>query len=318
MYRCAILDDYQNAASKLAPWERLAGQVEVEAFSDHLADAEAVARRLADFDIVVAMRERTPFGRALIERLPKLKLLITTGARNASFDLKAAKAANVVVCGTGSIGLSAAELAFALLMALARNLPDETRAVRSNGWQVSLGVELAGAKLGLVGLGRLGSRVATIAKAFAMNVAAWSPNLTEERSRAAGVEHAASLDALLRDSDFVSIHIVLGPTTGGLIGARELSLMKPTARLINTSRGPIVDEGALVAALTERRIAAAALDVFDVEPLPPDHPFRSLDNVLATPHIGYVTEGNYRIFYGDALEDIEAWLAGTPVRVIEG
>jgi phosphoglycerate dehydrogenase-like enzyme len=317
MHRCAILDDYQNVALKLAPWERLAGRVEIEAFSDHLADPDAVAGRLADFDIVVAMRERTPFGRALVERLPKLKLLITTGARNASFDLAAAKAANIVVCGTRSIGSSTAEHTFALILALARNLPAETASVHGGEWQVSLGTDLAAAKLGLIGLGRLGSRVVAIAKAFGMDVAAWSPNLTEERCRGAGVAHAGSLDVLLGESDFVSIHLVLAPATRGLIGARELSLMKPTARLINTSRGPIVDESALIAALAERRIAAAALDVFDLEPLPAGHPFRSLDNVLATPHIGYVTERNYRLFYGDALEDIDAWLAGAPVRVVE-
>jgi phosphoglycerate dehydrogenase-like enzyme len=253
----------------------------------------------------------------LIERLPKLKLLITTGARNASFDLRAAEAQGIVVCGTGSTGMHTAELTFALILALACNLPAETNAMRSNGWQVSLGTDLVGARLGVIGLGRLGSRVAAIARAFEMKVSAWSPNLTPERSRDAGVDHAGSLDALLRASDFVSIHLVLGATTRGLIGEREIALMKPTAKLINTSRGPIVDETALVAALSGRRIAAAALDVYDVEPLPANHPYRSLDNVLATPHIGYVTEANYRTFYGHALEDIEAWLAGAPVRVIK-
>jgi phosphoglycerate dehydrogenase-like enzyme len=318
MYRCAILDDYQNVALRLAPWESLAGKVEIVVFCDHLSDRDALAERLLDFDIILCMRERTPFDRALFERLPKLKMLITTGARNASIDARAAEEHGTIVCGTGSSGTGpTSELAFALIMALARNFPTETRQMAAGLWQVTLGTDLAGASLGLLGLGRLGSRVAELGKAFGMNVFAWSPNLTEERCKKAGVEYAGSIEALFSKSDFISIHLVLGPTTHGLVGERELALMKPTARLINTSRGPIVDEKALVRALSDRRIAGAALDVYDIEPLPPEHPLRRLDNVLATPHLGYVTEGNYRIFFNGALEDIEAWLAGVPIRVIK-
>lgn len=318
MYRCAILDDYQKAALRLAAWERLAGRVEVVTFDDHVGDFDDLAARLADFEIIVAMRNRTPFDRLLLDRLAKLRLLVTTGARNDGIDLAAARARGVVVCGTASIASPTPELAFALILALARNIGAETAAVRAGGWQVSVGADLAGARLGIIGLGRIGSRVAAIARAFEMEVAAWSRNLTEARCREAGVAFAGTLDDLLRTSDFVSVHLALGPTSRGLIGARELALMKPTAKLVNTARGPIIDEAALVRALTERRIAAAALDVFDREPLPKDHPFRMLDNVVATPHIGYVTERNYAIYFGQALEDVEAWLAGAPVRVIQG
>ena len=317
MMRCAILDDYQNVAMGLADWDRLAGKVEIRAFSDHLADRDAVAARLADFDIVVAMRERTPFDRALLERLPKLKLLITTGPRNASIDVRAAHERGVVVCGTGAFGPSTAELTIGLMLALARGLPAEAAAVREGGWQIGLGTDLSGARLGVIGLGRLGARVAAVAKALEMEVAAWSRNLTDERCREAGVQRAASLDDLLRESDFVTIHVVLSPASRGLIGKRELGLMKPTAMLINTSRGPIVDEAALIDALDKRRIAAAALDVFDVEPLPANHPFRTLGNVIATPHIGYVTHTTYATYFSGVLEDIEAWLSGTPVRLVE-
>lgn len=318
MLRCAILDDYQGVALGLAEWQSLAGKVDVTVFDDHLDDPDAVAARLAPFEIVVAMRERTPFDRALLARLPQLKLLVTTGMRNASIDLAAAADHGVLVCGTGSVGPSTAELTVGLIIALARHIPAEVAAVRAGRWQVSLGRDLAGATLGVVGLGRLGSMVARVALAMDMNVVAWSRNLTEERCRAAGVRHAGSLDTLLREADVVTIHLILGKASRGLIGSRELGLMKPTALLVNTSRGPIVDEAALIDALANRRIAGAALDVFDREPLPLDHPFRRLDTVIATPHIGYVTEATYRVYFTEALEDIAAWLAGTPVRVVGG
>lgn len=317
MYRCAVLDDYQAVAKRAADWREVEEQVEVVVFHDHEAGLDALAARLADFDILVAMRERTLFNRGLLERLPKLKLLVTTGARNASIDLSAARDRGVIVCGTRSVPSPTPELTFALLLALARNLPAELRSLHDGSWQVSVGTDIAGARLGLIGLGKVGSRVAGFGKAFAMEVTAWSPHLTEARCREAGVAFAGTLDALLGSADFVSIHLVLGAGTRGLIGRRELALMQPTARLINTSRGPIIDEKALIEALRERRIAGAALDVFDIEPLPADHPFRTLDNVLATPHLGYVTERNYAIFYGDAVADIKGWLAGTPLRVIE-
>jgi phosphoglycerate dehydrogenase-like enzyme len=317
MYRCAILDDYQGAALGAADWSRLDGRVETVAFHDHLADLDAVAGRLSDFDIVVAMRERTPFGRALFERLPNLKLLITTGARNALIDLAAAREHCVIVCGTRSVATPTPELTFALMLALARNLPAETGSLRAGGWQTTVGADLAGSRLGIIGLGRVGSRVAAYAKAFDMQVTAWSRNLTEARCKETGVAFAGTLENLLRAADFVSIHLVLAPSTRGLIGKDELALMKPAARLINTSRGAIVDEAALIESLRARRIAGAALDVFDVEPLPAGHPFRQLDNVLATPHLGYVSERNYACFYGDAVAGIETWLDGAPVRMIE-
>jgi phosphoglycerate dehydrogenase-like enzyme len=316
MLRCAVLDDYQGVALKAADWSRLDGRVETIAFSDRRAPDE-LAARLADFEIIIAMRERTPFDRALLERLPRLKLLVTTGARNAAIDLAAARDRDVVVCGTRSAQTPTSELTFALLLALARNLIPETRSLRSGGWQTSVGTDLAGARLGVLGLGKIGLQVAAFAKAFEMDVAAWSPNLTQARCDEAGVAFARGLDDLLIAADFLTIHIVLSQATRGLIGRRELALMKPTARLINTSRGPIVEEAALIEALKQRRIAGAALDVFDIEPLPSDHPFRHLDNVLATPHLGYVSERNYAVFYSDAVADIAAWLDGSPIRVIE-
>ena len=263
------------------------------------------------------MRERTPFDRALFERLPKLKLLVTTGMRNAAIDMKAAAERGVIVCGTGLSPSPTAELTWGLIQALLRHIPAEYENLKHGGkWQLTVGRELAGARLGIIGLGRLGLRVARVGLAFDMKVSAWSKNLTPERCAEVGVQHAGSLDELLRSSDIVTIHLVLSDRTRGLIGARELGLMKPTALLINTSRGPVVDEAALIAALKERRIAGAGLDVFDHEPLPPGHAFRTLGNVVATPHLGYVTEETYRICYGEAVENIAAWLAGKPIRVI--
>lgn len=319
MLRCAILDDYQDVALSIADWSPLAGRVEVESFRDHIADRGKLAERLAEFDVAVAMRERTPFDAALFNRLPKLKLLVTTGMRNASIDLAAAAAHNVVVCGTDGGSLATAELTWALILAAMRGLPGELASVRSGGWQKALGGEVGGKTLGVAGFGRLGGRVARIGVAFGMNVAAWSRNLTDERvAKVPGVTRAESLDALLRTADVLTIHLVLGDATRGLIKAPELARMKPTAWLVNTSRGPIVDEEALVQALRERRIAGAALDVFEPEPLPADHPFRTMDNVVASPHIGYVTREAYGEWYPKAVEDIVAWLDGNPVRVLKG
>jgi phosphoglycerate dehydrogenase-like enzyme len=317
MLRCAVLDDYQDAARRFGDWNKLADRVELRVMTDHVDDRAAVAAALADTEIVIAMRERTPFDRALFERLPKLKLLVTTGMKNASIDLKAAVDHGVTVCGTGASPGATAELTWGLIHALMRQIPREFENFRNGGkWQLTVGRELAGRRLGVIGLGRLGSRVARVGLAFEMKVAAWSRNLTRERCAEVGVEHAGSLEDLLRTSDIVSIHVVLSDRTLGLLGARELGLLQPHAILINTSRGPIIDEAALVAALREKRIAGAGLDVFDKEPLPRDHPLRRLDNVVATPHLGYVTEETYRIYYEEAVEDIAAWLAGKPVRVI--
>lgn len=311
----AILDDYQGAALRFADWS--AAKTKVQAFNEHIADRDRLAKALADFEIVVAMRERTPFDRALFAKLPNLKLLVTTGMRNAAIDLEAASAHGIMVCGTEGAAHPTAELAWGLIISCVRRISFENAALRRGGrWQNSVGGDLNGKRLGVIGLGRLGSRVARVGKAFEMNVLAWSKHLTRERCQAAGAELAPSLDDVLRTSDVVTIHLVLSERTRGLIGARELGLMKSTAYLINTSRGPIVDERALIAALQQGAIAGAGLDVFDEEPLPAAHPFRTLDNVVATPHLGYVSEDTYRIFYGQALEDVIAWLSGKPMRVL--
>jgi phosphoglycerate dehydrogenase-like enzyme len=315
MTRIAILDDYQDAARRLADWARLPAGAELTVFRDHLADLHAVAARLADFDVVVAMRERTPFSRALLERLPRLRLLVTTGMRNAAIDLQAAVDRGVVVCGTGGLPYPTAELAWGLVLSLMRCIPREDRATREGRWQETVGLGLNGKTLGVLGLGTLGSRVARFGRAFEMEVLAWSQNLTAERAAELGAVRVEKDDLLAR-SDVVSIHLVLSERTRGLIGARELGLMKRTAYLVNTSRGPIVDETALVRALREGTIAGAGLDVYDEEPLPLDHPLRGLPSTVITPHLGYVTEETYRIFYGQALEDILAFLRGEPVRVL--
>jgi len=315
MTRVAILDDYQRVALRMADWGALPAGTEVTVFDNHLADLDAVAARLRDFEVVIAMRERTPFPRTLLERLPGLKLLVTTGMRNASIDVQAAADQGIVACGTAGLPYPTAELTWALILALARRVPTEDRATREGRWQVSVGVGLNGKTLGVLGLGTLGSRVARVGKAFEMTVLAWSQNLTAERAAEVGAT-LVSKDELLARADVATIHLVLGARTRGLIGARELALMKPSAYLVNTSRGPIVEEAALVAALRESRLAGAGLDVFDEEPLPLDHPFRHLPNIVITPHLGYVTEEGYRIFYGHALEDIQAYLRGAPVRVL--
>jgi len=316
MARVAILDDYQNVARRMADWASLPAGTDVVVFADHLKETGAVAARLADFDAVVAMRERTAFPRALLERLPRLKLLVTTGMRNASIDVGAAVERGITVCGTSGLPYPTAELTWGLILALARQIPTEDRATREGKWQTTLGLGLNGKTLGVLGLGTLGSRVARYGKAFEMEVLAWSQNLTAERAAEVGATLVGK-DELLRRSDVVSIHLVLSDRSRGLVGARELGLMKRTAYLVNTSRGPIVDEAALVRALQEGTIAGAGLDVYEPEPLPLDHPFRKLPNTVITPHLGYVTEETYRVFFGHALEDVQAFLRGAPVRVLK-
>jgi len=305
--KIAVLDDYQGVALKMADWSKVIARAQVEVFKDHLADAEAVAKRLYPFDIVCVMRERTSIDAALIERLPNLRLITSTGPRNASIDLKAAAGRGIEVMHTGYFGSPTVELTWALILASARQIVAEAAAVRGGGWQHSIGDDLSGKTLGIIGLGNLGSKVASIGLAFGMQIIAWSQNLTAEKAAAAGAA-LVSKEELLRRADIVSLHLVLSERTRGLIGADELSLMKPGARLVNTSRGPIVVETALIAALKAGQIAGAAIDVYDVEPLPANHPYRHIDNLLATPHIGYVSRGLYERFYRDTVSNILAWL----------
>lgn len=317
-YRCAILDDYQNVALRLADWGKITKDVEITVFTEAVRrnDADTIGQ-LKDFDIVVMMRERTRFPRAVIEGLPKLKLLITTGAYNASIDLKACQERGIVVSGTGGFGNPTTGITFGLILELTRRIGWEHARMKAGvPWQATLGMDIEGKTLGVLGLGRLGARAAAVGKAFGMKVVAWSQNLTAERCREVGVEHAASKDDLLRSADIVTIHLVLSDRSRGLIGPRELGLMKKTAYLVNTSRGPIVDEKALIAALNAKQIAGAGLDVFDLEPLPLDHPYRKMDNVVITPHLGYVSQQNYERYYPDIVDDIRGFLDGKPVRVV--
>ena len=306
-FRIAILDDYQNAALSLADWSVLDERATVTVFNDHLSDSDAVVERLQPFDIVCVMRERTPMPRSIIERLPKLRIIASTGGRNASIDLKAAEERGVKVVHTGYTSAPTIELTWALILASARNLVAENTSLRGGGWQQTVGDDMAGRTLGVLGLGNVGGAVAKIGNALGMKVIAWSQNLTSERAAEVGAA-LVSKDQLFQEADVVSIHLVLSGRTRGLVGAAELALMKPTARLINTSRGPIVVEADLVAALKDRKIAGAAVDVFDQEPLPLEHPFRSLPNLLATPHIGYVSRGLYERFYQDTVANIGRWL----------
>ena len=313
--RCAVLDDFQRVATRLADWSPLADRVEVVSYDRHFADEDALAAALADADIVVTLRERVPFPATLFARLPRLKLLIASGMRNTVIDYDAAEAHGVTVCGTASFSTPPVELTWALLLGLARGIVEESNALRAQGpWQSTVGADLHGRRLGLLGLGKIGSRVARVGLAFGMEVSAWSQNLTEERADEVGVELAPSLQDLLGTSDFVSVHLALGDRTRGLLGPTVLALLKPTAYLINTSRAAIVDQDAILAALHERRSAGAAVDVFDTEPLPADHPLRTAPNLLATPHLGYVSQANYATYYGQAVENIEAYLAGSPRR----
>ena len=317
MHRCAILDDYQNVALASADWSKIANDVEIKVFDRHLDGPDNVVKALAPFDIVVAMRERTGFPRAVIEKLPNLKLLITTGMRNASIDTAAAKDKGVTVCGTPAIGSPTSGIAIGLMLELTRRIGYENARMHAGeAWQTTIGPDLEGLTLGSLGLGKLGTRTCKIAQAFGMKTIAWSQNLTAEKAAAAGVGYV-SKEELFKQSDFITIHVVLSARSKGLVGAAEFALMKPTAYLINTSRGPIVDEAAMLTALREERIAGAGLDVFDVEPLPKDHLLRKMNNVVLTPHLGYVAEQNYRAYFAGVVDDIRGFLDRKPVRVME-
>jgi phosphoglycerate dehydrogenase-like enzyme len=317
--RLSILDDYQGVALEMADWSAVRGrgiEIAVERFP--FADAEDVVRSLADSEIVAAMRERTAFPRSIVERLPKLKLLITTGMRNASFDMAALRDRGVTVCGTGGPGggnEDTAELAWGLILGAARRIAEDHAFMRQGGWQTRIGHRVAGKTLGLLGLGRLGSAVARVGLAFGMKAIAWSQNLTPEKAAAQGVERVEK-DELFRNSDVLSVHLVLSDRSRGLVGAREIGLMKPSAILVNTSRGPICDSAAIIDALKNGRLAYAGFDVYDQEPLPLNHPLRTAPNVILTPHIGYVTEENYRSSYPQIVENILAYLDGKPIRAI--
>jgi phosphoglycerate dehydrogenase-like enzyme len=309
MKRVAVLDDYQGEVPSLPCWRRLDGRVSLDLYRDTLHDEDALAARLAPYEILVPIRERTRFPASLLARLPALELLAITGRNTGHVDVAAATERGILVTDTASSGPAAIEHAMAMILAVVRRLPQEDRALRAGRWQTGFGVELAGKTLGVVGLGRIGSRIAAFGRFLGMRVLAWGPTLTPDRARAADVEHVP-LETLLRESDVVTLHTRLSDLTRGLLTARHLALMKPTAYLVNTARGPLVDEAALLAALRERRIAGAALDVFDVEPLPADHPFLALDNVVLTPHIGYVTREGYEVFFGQVVDAIAAYLDG--------
>ena len=315
--RVAILDDYQNTALASADWSLISGRTEIEVFTDHLFDEDEIVRRLQDFEVICAMRERTPFTSSLIKRLRNLKLIISSGMRNRGIDIEAAKKNNVVVCGTKSVGKPTAELAWGLILALARKIATEDMNVRAGGWQQSIGEGLIGKTLGIAGLGNLGSRMAKIAKAFDMNVIAWSENLTQERCEEFGVK-LVDKEGLLLNSDFLTIHLILSERTRGIFKAEDLCRMKSTSYIINTARGPIIDEDALINALKNKTIAGAGIDVFSVEPLPADHPFRHLQNTVVTPHLGYVEEENYRAYFSGYVEAIDAFLKGKPKNFLGG
>lgn len=314
MRRVTILDDYQNVALGSADWRAVGARFEIDVVTEHL-EADALASRLATSEIVVAMRERTAFPAALFDRLPQLALIVTTGMKNAAIDLTAAAAHDVVVCGTGGAGNSVAELTLGMMIALTRHFAEEDAAMRAGGWQHTIGPGLAGRTLGVLGLGRLGGPVADLARAFGMDVIAWDRSITPERAARHGAR-VVDRDGLFRESDLLTLHLPLTDSSRGLVGTRELGLMKPDAYLINTSRGPIVDETALLDALGAGRLAGAALDVYDTEPLPAGHPLRTMPNTLLLPHLGYVTTEQYATFYGDAAADIIAWDDGEPLRVV--
>ena len=315
MLNVAVLDDYQNVAAGFANWGQLSSEAKVTVFNDHIHDSDSLVKRLESFEIVCAMRERTPFPIEILQRLPKLQLLITTGMRNASIDVKEANNLGVVVCGTDGLPYPTAELAWGLILDLARNIAKENESVKRGKWQTTVGVGLKGKTLGLIGLGNLGGQVANYGNAFGMDVIAWSQNLTKEKAEGRNTKYV-SLETLMAESDFISIHTVLSSRTKDLINASKLKLMKKTSFLINTSRGPIVNELALVNALGEGEIAGAALDVFSLEPLPSDHPLITLENTIITPHIGYVTNETYKIFYEQTVECIIGFIQGNPIRVI--
>ena len=316
-YKIAVLDDYQAAAFESADWSMLRDRADITVFQDHVDTADAVVTRLLPFDIVCVMRERTPLPRGIIERLPNLKLISSTGPVNASIDVVAAADRGVVVSHTGYRSTPTIEFTWALILASARNIVAESNSVRSGGWQTSVGMDLHGKTLGILGLGRIGSAVARIGRDFGMNLIAWSQNMTSESAQAAGAV-LVSKDQLFEQADILTIHLVLSDRTRGLVGSAELARMKPTARLINTSRGPIVDEQAVIGALRNKQIAGAAIDVFETEPLPASHPFRTLGNLLATPHLGYVSQDLYRTFYEDTVSNIRRWLDGQSTNASKG
>lgn len=317
MLKCTILDDYQKVATSLGKWSQIESHVKIQSFHDHFSNEDDLVNAVVDQDILVIMRERTLFNASVLSRLPNLKLLITSGMRNAAIDLEYAAKQGITVCGTDNLSEPAAELAWALMLGLARNITQENLALRTQGvWQNTIGTGLNNKQLGILGLGKIGTQVAKVGKAFGMNVMAWSQNLTTEQASSCGVSLAPSKAFLLENSDFVTIHLLLSERTKNLIQAADIARMRPSAYLINTSRAPIVNETDLVQALQENRIAGAGLDVFDVEPLPKEHPFRTLPNVLATPHIGYVTKENYTIYFEQAIENIIAFLNNKPVRVL--
>ena len=313
--KLAVLDDYQATAKDLGDWSQLPPGTEVEYFHDHIADEDQLVERLKDFDMVMGMRERTPFTRSILSRLPKLRLLMTTGLRNASFDMQAATDLGIPVCGASGAGEGPTELTWGLIIAMLRHIHEEEQRSREGAWGTTVGVGLKGKTLGLLGLGHIGSLVARVGAAFDMNIIAWSQNMTAERAK----ECQATLvdkETLFKEADIVSVHLVLSDRSRGLVGAPELALMKPTAYLVNISRGPIVDEKALIDVLERKAIAGAALDTFDVEPLPKDHPLFKTPNTLICPHLGYVTEESYRAFYAGIIENVRAFVSGEPVRVI--
>jgi phosphoglycerate dehydrogenase-like enzyme len=316
MKQVAVLDDYQGVALSCAPWDRLAGRAEVTVFRDHLADPDAVVERLRGFDAVVLNRERTPMPREVIDRLPRLECIVTSGKRNASVDVRHAVERGLTVSGAQTLGHPSAELAWALILAFMRRIPEEAADVRAGGWQVSLGRDLRGKTLAIAGLGRIGKVVAQVGVAFGMNVIAWSRSLTPEAAAPLGVR-AVDKETLFREADVLSLHLGLNAGTRGIVDAAALALMKPTALVVNTARGELIDDDALIAALDAGGLGGAALDVFAEEPLPQDHPYRRRGDVLVTPHLGYVTEDNYRTSFGEVVEDLEAWLAGAPIRAID-
>lgn len=304
--KVAVLDDYQGVALQMADWSALNNRAEITVFNDHLTDEAAIIERLLPYEVVCVMRERTPLNRQILAKLPNLKLIVSTGKRNASIDVKTAEEFGITIKPTGYVNTGAPELTWALLMAIARHVPHESDNFKTGKWQTTIGTDLTGKTIGIIGLGNIGSKIAAYAKVFDMNVIAWSENLTTDKAEAAGAK-LVSKQTLLTEADFVTIHLILSDRSRGIIQQEDLALMKPTAYLINTSRGPLINENALIEAL-QQNIAGAALDVFDTEPLPVNHPFRKMDNVLATPHIGYVTEETYRVFYQDTLQAIAEWL----------
>lgn len=317
MLKCTILDDYQKVATSIGKWSIVEPHVKVQSFQHHFFNEDDLVNAVFDQDILAIMRERTLFNASLLSRLPNLKLLVTSGMRNAAIDLEYAKKQGITVCGSHNLSEPAAELAWALILSMARNITLENLALRTNGlWQNTMGIGLHSKQLGILGLGKIGRQVATVGKAFGMNIIAWSQNLTAEQAASCGVTLAPNKTFLLENSDFVTIHLLLSERTKNLIQAADIACMRSSAYLINTSRAPIVNESDLVQALKDKRIAGAGLDVFDVEPLPMDHPFRTLPNVLATPHIGYVTKENYKIYFEQAIENIVAFLDKNPIRIL--